>query len=474
MSAASADRDYRIKDGPWAGAWKIALGVGVVGLGASLAGGGGDPTHRFAFSYLFAFAFFLTLALGSTFFVLLQHVTSAGWSVVVRRVAEFFMSALPVMALLFIPVAMNVDSLYAAWVNAGHGQHGVVHEGGHTAGGEHGAPSGEHGTPAGEHAAPSHGEHGAPTGHVEHGGPAHGVMSQEHIEHEAHSRVIASKTTWYLYKEFFFARAIFYFLAWAFISWRLFKNSTEQDRTRDPKWTSRSQAMAPPSLFVMGLTLTFAAFDWYMSLEPSWYSTIFGVWHFAGSMVVTFATITLVTLSLRARGHMGDAVSVEHFHDLGKLLFGFNCFWAYIAFSQFFLIWYAGIPEEVTFYHNRWSEGPWKNVSLLLPWLHFALPFWFLMSRNVKRNLSGLAAGAVLLWVMHLVEIYWLVMPNYALSQGISPTKADSLSFHWLDVTCLLGVGGVYLAAVFYRMATHPVLPVGDPRLDRSRHFEQA
>lgn len=468
--------EYRITSGPFASAWKVCVGLGVVGLGASLAGLGVDA-KRFAFSYLFAFAVFLTLAIGATFFVLMQHVTNAGWSVSVRRIAEFFMSALPVFALLFLPIALNTGNLFPWW-------------------GDHHAPAAHHAPANGNPATheptghadttapePQHGAAAAATDELTHPaqghGPAHHVaghrLTQGEIDHHLHAEVLASKT-WYLSVGFFFARALAYFLIWGFISWRLFKNSTDQDKTRSPTETAKSQALAPAATVLMALTTTFAAFDWLMSLLPTWYSTIFGVWIFSGAMVVGLAVITLVAYALRASGASGKAITTEHFHDLGKLLFGFNVFWAYISFSQFFLIWYASIPEETSFFHIRWGNGPWVGVSLSILFLHFLVPFLLLLSRNTKRYFGqkALMAGAALLLVMHVVEMYWLVMPNLAEQRGISAGASEALSLHWLDLTCLLGVGGVYLAAVFYRMATNPTVPLGDPRLGRSVHLDNA
>lgn len=458
------EQDYKAT-GALVGAWKIAAGVGVVGVGGALAMGASDP-KRFAYSYLFAFATFLSLAIGATFFVLLQHVTSAAWSVTSRRVAEFFMSALPVFALLFIPVALHFNDLYGEWANpAEHAVHAPAAGGEHGAAGEHAAPAGEHVAPAGEHAAPTvpHGDHAAEGG----------ILTQEQIEHLAHGEVIASKD-WYLTKNFFSLRVLIYFGLWAFISLSLFRNSTRQDASKDKEWTRRSQSMAPLGILGLALSSTFAAFDLYMSLLPSWYSTMFGVWHFSACMVAAFSVLTLTTMWLSKKGMLGDAVTVEHFHDLGKLTFGFNCFWAYISFSQFFLIWYAGIPEEADFYHLRWSEGPWTNVSWAICVFHFVVPFVLLMSRNVKRNLGGLAAGAALLVVMHVVEMYWIILPNYARAMGVAAREPGALSLSPLDLLAFVGVGGIYLAAVLYRMANHSLVAVGDPRFERSRHFENA
>ncbi len=210
---------------------------------------------------------------------------------------------------------------------------------------------------------------------------------------------------------------------------------------------------------LFALTLTFAGFDWIMSLMPGWYSTIFGVYVFAGCAVSAYALITLIALGLHARGHFGDAVNVEHFHDIGKLLFGFICFWAYVGFAQWMLIWYAGIPEEATFFHLRWHSEGWKAVSILLMVGHFALPFFFLISRVPKRRLAMLGFGAAWMLVMHLVDVYWLVLPN---------ADAGVFAPHWMDAACLLAIGGAFFAVVFWQMQRHPLIPVGDPRLLRS------
>jgi hypothetical protein len=462
VSAATTDKsDYRLSGS----AWKIAAGVGALGLALSGAGYAADA-QRFAFSYVFAFFVFLTIAIGATFFVLLQHLTNAGWSVTVRRSAEFFMSALPIFALLFLPIAASVTQLYPWWDGADHGAHHAP------------ATAGEHGD-AHEPATPemAHGDTAHPAaeqGHGEHGQHVAGArLSDEAIEHSLHAEVMASKT-WYLSKGFFAFRAVLYFVFWTFLALKLFGNSTKQDSTKDVRLTASSQAMAPAATFALALTTTFAAFDWMMSLLPNWYSTIFGVQIFATTMVAIFSVLVITGYVLRATGVSGNAITTEHFHDLGKLLFGFNVFWAYISFSQFFLIWYASIPEETVFFHLRWSNGPWKTVSLAILFLHFVVPFALLLSRNTKRYAGQkvLVLAASILLVMHVVEMYWEVLPNYAAARGIGPQTDAALAPHWIDLACLLGVGGVYMAAVLFRMSQHPVVPVGDPRFGRSKRFE--
>jgi hypothetical protein len=202
-----------------------------------------------------------------------------------------------------------------------------------------------------------------------------------------------------------------------------------------------------------------------MSLLPTWFSTIYGVTIFAGSVVCMYATMIVVTQSLRDAGHLKNAINVEHYHDLGKLLFGFLVFWAYVSFAQFMLIWYAAIPEETTFFHHRWDVGPWMWVSLAIVVVHFVVPFFLLLSRNVKRRTWAVKIGALWLIGMHVVEMYWQVMPYFG---------GGEISLHWMDFACLLGVAGTYLAVVFYRMTKYPLIPIGDPRLARSLAFENA
>ncbi|MDB4972984.1 MAG: hypothetical protein JWN48_1325 [Myxococcaceae bacterium] len=437
----------------WANAWKLAAAVAVVGI-AGTAFAAFTDHERFAFSYLYAFIAFLTIPVGGVFFSLLQFLTSSGWSVTIRRTTEFLYWPLWIFVILFVPVALNMDQLYP-WTadphEASHFEHGAEH------GVQSPAPGGSHG---GEHSGnePSEPHYVDPDSI-----PAEGVVPA--AEHAHHAHVMEAKKP-YLNLPFFYGRAAFYFLVWIIISMKLFTNSTKQDVTGDPELTKSSARVAPVFIALFALTTTFAAFDWLMSLEPSWISTIFGVNFFAQSIVSMFAVTILIALSLRAKGHYKGAVTVEHFHDLGKLQFGFLIFWAYVNFSQFMLIWYASLPEETTYYHKRWSEGGpgWKAVSLALIFGHFIIPFFVLISRNAKRALTPLGLGAAIILLFHFVMVYWLVMPYYG--NGLNPSLSD--------LACLMAVGGIYFTAVLYRMTKHPLVPVRDPRLDRSLHFVNA
>lgn len=450
---------YRVPAGArWTSGWKIAAAFAAIGIVGSAVAAGSDP-RRFAFSWLFAFMAGLAIALGSLFLVVLQHLTKAGWSVTVRRPLEFFAVGLPLFAVLFIPVWMGMDHLYP-WVEVAR-QHALDAE----MGIEEDAPA-DHGEAAGEgeeHSSAPFWDIDAvfAQDHGEEHGEAHGEGHHSR-EHEAHHALVEAKLS-YLNPTRFSAFAIGYFVIWSLLSIYYFRTSTSQDQKKDLDSSRRMNGWAPISIMILSLSLTFAAFDWMMSLEPAWYSTIFGVQYFAVSMVSSLASLVVVLYSLRSSGLIGNAVHVEHFHDVGKLLFGFLVFWAYITFSQFFLIWYAGIPEEATYYHLRGSEG-WWTFSIFLLVAHFILPFFFLMSRNVKRNIPWVTFGASWLLVMHVMECYWLVMP-YASENG-------AFDVQWMDFAALFAVLGTYLGAVLFLATRFPLIPIGDPRLPRGLHHE--
>jgi hypothetical protein len=444
---AYSPRDYRIPDGsPFAQAWKMAAAVGVIGVVCAVAGYSIDH-RRFAFAWLMGFVTVLTMALGSVFFVLVQHLTAAGWSVTVRRASEFFVAGMVIVPLLALPNLLSLEHLYPWW-NHGH-EEPVAHAQEH---GEHGAPAAHGG---------GHDEHGAGDEHASgggHGGP----------QHKLHEDTLAKKLG-YLNRPFFYARALIYLLAWLWLASRLFGYSTKQDESGDPKLTVKLQRLAPGSTILWALTLTFAAFDWIMSLEPNWFSTMFGVRFFAASAVLSLALNILLSLGLRRSGASKDTIHVEHFHDLGKLMFGFLVFWAYISFSEFFLIWYAAIPEETVYFHHRWDTPTWQWISISLVTVKFIMPFFLVMSRNAKRNLGMLGLGAGWIATMHLVEMYYWIMPYYQ-EGGLAFSPTGFIT----DLGCMFACVGLYLTVVFRRMLNHPVIPVRDPRLQRAIDFVNA
>lgn len=282
-----------------------------------------------------------------------------------------------------------------------------------------------------------------------------------HADAVAHDALLQWKSP-YLNVPFFLTRAAIYFGAWSFIAVMYYRGSRGQDTTGDPLVSARLRRFAGPAIITLALTQTFASVDWIMSLTPHWYSTMFGVYFFAGSFVGFIALLSLLAVAMRGAGLLDTVISVEHLHDVGKLLFGFTAFWAYIAFSQFFLMWYANLPEETTWYKAR-LEGSWTAVSLLLLAGHFLAPFFYLMGRAVKRRGTTLAIGAAWILCMHYVDLYWQVMPTLH-PEGFRPSL--------LDVAALLAVGGCFVTAASWLMRQQPLVPLGDPRLPESLVFE--
>ena len=431
--------DVHIARSAWAGAWKKAGALGILGLALSTYGALTDPA-RFAYSYLFAFFVFLSIALGSLFFVLVQHLTSAAWSVTVRRGSEFLMRALPVFLVLIWPVLLCTQRLYP-WDGAPHETEPM----------QAGAFANAMDEGSREPAALAAANRGV-------------VAELAHGREAEDARVLSGRRA-YMNRPFFILRALGFLALWSFIALRLFRWSTRQDEEKSARGTLLAKRFAPIAMIGFSLALVLAAFDWLMSLAPVWYTTVFGVYVFAGCAVGHAAVAILLAMALQQAGLLQTSITVEHYHDLGKLLFGWVSFWAYIAFVQFFLIWYANLPDEVSFFHQRWTDnlGSWKVLGASLVLLHFLLPFWLLLSRNAKRSRALLASGALVVLALHVADVYWLILPN------AGPFAPD-----WLDFTCFLGVGGIYAATVLRSMERYPLVAIGDPRLARSLAFENA
>ncbi|MCX7702045.1 MAG: hypothetical protein N2039_14305 [Gemmataceae bacterium] len=271
-----------------------------------------------------------------------------------------------------------------------------------------------------------------------------------------HPDAVWEKKKAYLNQPFFIGRTIFFLAAWVWMAWRLRRWSLRHDETGDPSSLRRMRWHSPTGLLILGVTTTFAAFDWLMSLDWHWYSTIFGVVYWAGAIVGSLAVITLFALALRATGL--TAITVEHLHDLGKLLFGFTIFWAYVSFSQYFLIWYANLSEETPWYIQRMT-GSWRALTLFLAVGHFVLPFLWLLPREAKRTPWRLGVAAGWLVFMHFVDLYWQVMPVL---------HNEGFSLSWLDLTASVGLTAAVFAWVAHSLQSNRPLPVRDPNLAAS------
>jgi hypothetical protein len=391
----------RLPAGALAGQAKGWTAAGAVLLVASLAIGFATDRTRFLHAYLTAYVWALGIVLGALFFVIVQHVTRAGWSVVVRRIAEHVAGTVPVMAALFLPIGIFYGDLYHHWA------------------------------------------------------------------HPAPGDTVLEGKSGYLSAGFWFVRAAVYFVIWIWLARTFKKGSLAQDQSGDPAITLRLARLGAPGLLLYALSITFAAIDWIMSLDPHWFSTIFGVCYFAGGFMACMATLTLLSLWLSKRGLLADAITTEHYHDMGKLMFAFMVFWAYTNFSQYMLIWYANLPEETAFYLHR-QHGNWHTMGAVLVIGHFLVPFAFLMSRHVKRNRLTLALGAVFMLVMHWIDMVFLVMPSY---QGHGAHGDAGMHWTLVDFTCLFGFAALLAGLTVVSRRKAPLVPERDPRLAESLHF---
>jgi hypothetical protein len=392
--------ELKIPDGH---AWSRlpALGAGLAGLGALVCLAlslAEGGAQRFYFSFLVAFMFATTLGLGALFFVLLQHAVSAGWSITLRRLAENLAGALPFVLPVFLLVLMF----------------GIHH-----------------------------------------------LYDWSH-EDAASDHFLMHKLG-YLSSGAFTVRALIYMALWIAMALIFLRHSVRQDETGDRSISLKLRTLSYPAIAVFALSLHFAGLDWAMSVDPHWFSTIFGVYIFAGSLVSAFALLSLLAVAIRWSGLVSkDIITTEHLHDIGKLTFAFTAFWAYIAFSQFFLYWYANIPEETMWYAHRW-EGSWKSVSILLGLGQFVIPFFFLMSRHIKRNPLTLSLACVWILFIHYVDMYWLVMPKL---------YEHGPEIGLMDISTLMLTVGLLIWGFGFWSRRHALVPVQDPRLQESIAFQ--
>ena len=369
-------------------------------VAASENAGHGSPFSRFFHSYLAVYVFFMAIVFGSIFFVILQSLTRAGWSVLVRRIPEVYSKNVVLMAILALPLVVF-------------GMHDLYH-----------------------------------------------WTDKAAVEHD----VLLQAKEAYLNIPFFYIRIVFYFVALFFIVKIYSDLSQKQDSDGDVAHTLKMQKYAPVAMLAFALIITFFSFDFLMSLMPHWYSTIWGVYYFASSTVVSLSLFILSFLFLRRLGYLKKEVTVEHYHDLGKLLFAFNVFWSYIAFSQYMLIWYANIPETTIFYLNR-INGQWLSVSIALLVGHIFIPILFYVSRNVKRSFFGQLAICLILFFVELLNMFWIVLPNI-----------DTSGFHvtFSDTLLVLGMAGLFFGLFLRNLGKVSLVPLKDPRFEESLNFENS
>jgi hypothetical protein len=368
-----------------------AYAAGAAGVIASLVGILVDAT-QFLHSYLFAFLFWNGIALGCLSLLMIQHLTGGRWGVAIRRLLEAGTRTLPVLALLFLPIVFGIKRIYP-WAAAEHADPTIAH-----------------------------------------------AVSLKHA---------------YLNLPFFLGRAAFYFTVWIVLAALLSRWSLETDAGVDLRRARRMRSVSGGGLLLMGLTITFMSVDWSMSLDPRWFSSIYGLLFMIGQALSALTFCIVVISRIGAERPLSTVASADTIHDLGKLMLAFTMVWAYFAFSQFLIIWAGNLPEEIPWYLRR-LHGGWRYVGLFLVLFHFVLPFLLLLSRGLKRRPRTL--GALAAWVLfaRLVDIFWMVRPEFF---------HPGLDLHWLDLALPVGIGGIWLGAFFSQLRTRPLLPLGEPEL---------
>ena len=346
---------------------------------------------RFFPSYLLAFMFVLGLSLGSLGLLMLQHLTGGNWGIIIRRPLESATRVLALVAVLFVPIFFGMKYLYAAWLDA-----------------------------------PSSGE---------------GALSDFQRD--------------YLTPNGFRIRAIVYFVIWLVLVFIFNRWSREQDANREDRGLRRRLKMlAGPGIILYVFVMSFAAIDWVMSISPHWASTIYGFLFVAGQLISSMSLMIAVVVLLARTGPLSGVLQPRHIHDLGKLLLAFLMLWAYFDFSQLLIIWSGNQPEEITFYRTRlYSE--WGVVAIVVVIFHFFVPFFLLLSRDLKRNTKLLPKVALWLIFMRLVDLFWMTRPEF------TPNAWPNL---W-DLAALLALGGLWFFVFAGQLKQLPLLPLGDPKL---------
>jgi hypothetical protein len=345
---------------------------------------------QFFQAYLIGWTFWTGICVGSLALLMLQHLTGGGWGLVIRRVLEAATRTLPMMAVLFVPILIGSHSIYHDWTDP-----------------------------------------------------------QELANHP----VVQFKRP-YLNMPFFTIRAVVYFAVWFTLAYLLNRWSLAQDRTGDNRFTKNMRLLSGPGMVALIFTVTFASIDWYMSLEPEWFSTIYGFIFVAAWGLSALAFVIAVMAKLSGEEPMKRIVAPLHFHDLGKLLLALVMLWAYFAFSQYLIIWSGNLPEEIGYYLDR-THTVWGAIIIAIGILHFAAPFLFLLSRGLKRDPHKLVVVAVLILVMRAVDLLWVLVPAFHDHRWI-----------WMDVIALLAFGGLWLAFFTWQLGKRPVIPINDPQFE--------
>jgi hypothetical protein len=368
-----------------------ALVVGGIALLVSISGALRTP-GPFYQSYLMSFMLILGLTLGSLGLLMLQHLTGGHWGIIIRRSLESATRTLPLILVFFLPIVFfGMKYLYGAW------------------------------------------------------------LDPEELRKEPLSKFQQS----YLTAGGFQARAVIYFAVWLLLMFLFNRWSKEQDVNREDRALRRRLAMlAGPGIILYVFAMTFASIDWVMSLSPHWASTIYGFLYVAGQLISSMSFMIAIVVLLAQTEPFSSVLQKRHLHDLGKLLLAFVMLWAYFDFSQLLIIWSGNQPEEISFYRTR-LYGGWGVVAVLVLIFHFFVPFFLLLSQDVKRNAKVLPKIAMWLIFMRLVDLFWMTRPEF--TSRAAPT--------WLDLVLPIALGGLWLGFFAFNLKQQPLLPIGDPKL---------
>lgn len=390
------DFTYQRKDLPSSiskiGMTLLAVGV-ILGVAAFFV-----DHSRAVYNYLIAFTFMISVGVGALFLIALEYIVGADWSVPIRRVVEFFAATIPLLAILVIPLLLNVGELFH-W---------------------------------------------------------------SHPEAVAEDKILNAKAP-YLNVTFFIIRVFVLIGLWSLFYFFFVRNSKKQDTTKDQKLTKINIRLSAIFIPIFALTITISAIDWLMSVEPHWFSTIIGVYFFAGTVIAALAAVTLATVLLKENGYLHPAMTNDHLYSLGALMFAFVNFWGYIAFSQYMLIWYADLPEETFWFMQKW-EGSWAIFSIGLIIIKFLVPYIVLVSQPSKMDPKKLKFIAVWLLFAHFYDLFWFVMPEMEqLSSGYS--------FSWIDLVFPIAAVGLIILVFNMKAKKENLIPIGDPKLQRGLDF---
>jgi hypothetical protein len=405
----------------------VIAGVGVLVSILAFTGLLGEHFRgTYAYSWVFAFYFFLTLSIGGVFWTLLHNVSNSGWGTSVRRTFENLGSTFPWIFLFGIPLLFpQVNQYLYEWMNT------------HRA---------------------------APDGNI-----------KEHLHNVDH---LLYAKYWYMNIPFWIGRFVFYGVALTAVIYFLRKLSTDQDTDPNPGvarlFKARYHSTYP--LIIFALTITFTGFDFLMGLDYAWFSTMWGVYLFSGSALNSMAVIIIVCAWLKSQGHLKNVTGPEHFHIMGKLLFAFTVFWAYIAFSQYFLIWYANITEETTYFLIR-NTGNWNIGMMALVVLHFVVPFVVLLQAWLKKNPKYLAIIAIYTLCMHVLDHYLIAIPERGVSLGkINPAVFGDIApsipgAFWGDILAFVTIGAAFVFFLIRALGQHSLYANRDPRILESANL---